>query len=295
MMIEAFGRLSSFAPLTDYQYVGFGSTFFIDFKLVHRAYGLTRLISIEKEQSKRSRFDFNKPFNCVRMHYGTAGEFLASSEMSWSRPSIIWLDYDYRLSNDVLADIDRVVTVAPHGTLLVVTVDAKPIRPGKSLLGAIERELGLAMLPEWTDGKPSKLAGWGLAQAYFEIARSSIEAAVRRARPDFRWQQTFHFRYSDGCPMLTLGGLIVEKSTEGEASLQRCRLHELSYYRDADEAFEIRLPNLTTPEIHKIAQQLPRLTARDRRKLTRLAIADQDIRDYQLLYRYLPLFVEASA
>jgi hypothetical protein len=47
MMVEAFRHLR-FSAVGSYQYVGLGSVYFSDFKLVHRALGTTRMISIEK-------------------------------------------------------------------------------------------------------------------------------------------------------------------------------------------------------------------------------------------------------
>ncbi len=76
MLIEAFRRLNFFEPVKNYRYVGFGSTTFADFILIHRALNITDMISIEKRTDYQARFDFNKPFDCVDMKYGTSSEIL---------------------------------------------------------------------------------------------------------------------------------------------------------------------------------------------------------------------------
>ena len=93
MLCEAFRRLLSFSDLTEYRYVGFGSTFFSDFSLIHKSLGLTDLISIEKEEKDKRRFRFNRPYKCIKLCFGNANDVLPN--LSWAKKIILWLDYDY--------------------------------------------------------------------------------------------------------------------------------------------------------------------------------------------------------
>lgn len=292
MMMEAFGRLATFEPLPEYHYVGFGSTFFIDFKLLHRFYGMEHLTSVEQEVDKKRRFDFNKPFSCVKMHYGTAENFL-TTKMKWDKRAIVWLDYDSRLSESMLSDLDRALENCRPGSFICITVDAEPVDPVTSSLREIRKDLDKSRLPAWATTRPASLKGWKLAEAYAHVIRSSIAHTMRTARPGYEWHQVFHFRYRDGARMLTLGGVVVDDT--GARLLQQCRFDDLDYHRPDEKAFEIRVPNLTPPEIHHIQRELPNLNATARKRLERLAIEDRDIEDLRLLYRYLPHFVEASA
>ena len=292
MLMEAVGRLAPIFPLSKYQYIGFGSTFFLDFKMIHRQYGIKRLTSVEREYEKKRRFDFNKPFSCIRMYYGTAAEFFTSQEINWDHPAIIWLDYDYRLKGSVMADIDRVVEEARPGSLLVVTVDAE-LPEAKTLRQLLGKEVDISKLLEIVGGRVSALADWGLAHAYWTLASRALESTLRTRRPECEWKQLFHFRYQDGHRMLTFGGLLVDKKVKRE--VKQCRFKELPYFCPGKDAFEIAVPNLTEPEMHRLAQRMPNLTKRNRKPLTHLAIEDVDIDNYQLLYRYLPRFVESQA
>jgi len=47
MLCEAFQRLTNFASLREYRYIGFGSIFFSDFTLFHRNLGISDLIDID--------------------------------------------------------------------------------------------------------------------------------------------------------------------------------------------------------------------------------------------------------
>lgn len=56
MMCDVFRRLRPFGRVEDYMYVGFGSVWFSDFSLFHRALGIRDMLSIEKERSAEQRF-----------------------------------------------------------------------------------------------------------------------------------------------------------------------------------------------------------------------------------------------
>jgi hypothetical protein len=62
MLCDIFRRLRPFGRIEDYVYVGFGSVWFSDFALFHRALGIKRMISIEQAETARDRIEANKPF-----------------------------------------------------------------------------------------------------------------------------------------------------------------------------------------------------------------------------------------
>lgn len=125
MLSESLRRLSSFRQLKSYQYVGFGSYYFSDFKLFHRDLHISRMTSIEINGSQRKRFDINKPYNCIDIIYGRARDKL--KEVPWrDAPAIVWLDYDTVLDYEKLQDIRYVCNQLVSGSVLIVTVNAHP-------------------------------------------------------------------------------------------------------------------------------------------------------------------------
>lgn len=62
MILEALYRLSSFHSIREYQYIGFGSTFFTDFSLFHKNMGINDLYSIEIEEDYKERLIPSKIF-----------------------------------------------------------------------------------------------------------------------------------------------------------------------------------------------------------------------------------------
>src|ERR1039458_1619240 len=122
MMCEAFRRLGKVRELPEYQYVGFGSMYYGDFILFHKALGIDSMFSIEHEKGA-DRANFNRPYECVRVLPGTANEKLV--ELNWKdRPAIVWLDYDYGLEKEVLSDVSQVASNVILNSMLIVTLDA---------------------------------------------------------------------------------------------------------------------------------------------------------------------------
>ena len=54
MVCEMLAGISSVKDLSAYQYIGFGSTYFADFSLFHRSFGITKMISIEGKNKRSS-------------------------------------------------------------------------------------------------------------------------------------------------------------------------------------------------------------------------------------------------
>ena len=114
MLCEAFRRLR-FHVLEDYKYVGLGSVFFADFRIIHRSLGITRMLSIEKQENDSARFEWNKPYSGIEMLFGETEQRL--SDVDFSEPTIIWLDYDGPLTRSVISDIRHVAHAASHGSV----------------------------------------------------------------------------------------------------------------------------------------------------------------------------------
>ena len=124
MFCDLFQRLTPFGAVHTYRYVGFGSIYFADFNLFHRILGFNDMLSIEKDVDQKDSFEFNKPYNCIRVEYRLASEVIA--ELEWTEKMIVWLDYDCPLNTEVLADIASVCANAKSGTIFLVSVSVQP-------------------------------------------------------------------------------------------------------------------------------------------------------------------------
>jgi len=113
MMADVLKNVDRLAPLREYQYVGFGSIFFADYRLFHRTFGMDKMVSIEGYENDGKRVEFNRPYDCIDVRMGMSFDVLP--HLDWKQRSIVWLDYDHEIALHVLQDVDLVCSrVSTH-------------------------------------------------------------------------------------------------------------------------------------------------------------------------------------
>lgn len=298
MLAESFRRLSEFDSLTNYEYVGFGSLYFTDFVLFHKALNIKSMTSIEDETDPTvmARFIANVPYKYIKMLFGKSNTVLPT--LSWEAKTIVWLDYDYGLTSDILEDIRFVTSRAQSGSVILVSLNAGQVKPnnpeddGLDPLTLLKKKVGGDFVPPTL--KASDLSGWGVAKSYWNIVRSCILDTIPTVNqghaPDeaIQYRQLYNFHYEDGTKMLTTGGIIVKASHS--SSLEKCGFNQLQYIKSDQEAFRIDPPFLTHREMRKIESLIP--TNSD--DLLSIPIKASDIQRYEKFYRYFPHFAEAE-
>jgi hypothetical protein len=279
------------ARLESYRYIGFGSTYFSDFSLIHKALGISSLWSIEREIVDKQRFIFNKPFNCVRFHFGASTTVLPT--LRWNRRTIVWLDYEDVLNRDILRDIGYACSNVKAGSVLILSVNAMSLKAVEDRVKELEARIGAEKLPNGLT--QAGLAGWGTAAAYRKIIDNeireglSIRSGPERADRKLTYRQIFNFNYADGSSMLTVGGVI--HRVKDEEKIAACRFEDLDFVRMGDEAYLIEVPQLTFRELHYLESRLP-LGSKGVRTFRNLK--DADVQRYSRVYRYFPKFTEAE-
>lgn len=294
MLCEAFARLGQFAPLNRYRYVGFGAAYFTDFILLHKVLGVHDMVSIEREAEGRGRFLFNRPYRCVEIEFGKSTAVLP--RLCWQKRSIVWLDYNDRLDDDILEDVTHVFGRIHDGSVVAITVNAHPLpwRPGgKERLEDLRNRVGKHRVPGRV--KQSDLREWGTAS----VSRAIIDEEIKRAIADrnglrpagsrFMYKQLFNFRYADGERMLTVGGIVYRE--DQSRALASCGFEDLSFVRTDEQPFEIYVPNLTYLERRALDSGLPRDGAE---QMPLDWIPEREREAYARCYRYYPTFAETE-
>lgn len=306
MMTEALSRLGLVAPLSSYRYVGFGSVDFVDFRLVHIRLGVRDMVSIEAAESVSERFRFNRPFSCIELQFGVSGDVLPT--LSWAQRTITWLDYDGKLTRAELDDVGTVVSAAPPGSALIVTVNCQPEKiPDDAPATAPDihtyryAELAARVGRELVPGhiEPKDLRNWGLADACWEIIESRIAESLANRNAALTdldkigYDQLFHFRYADGARMLTIGGVLLS-AAERKTLDPREDFADLDYIRAGKEAFTIDVPVLTLREMRLLDQTFPSLNE-GRGTQDWPFLPPSHVEFYRKVYRYFPTFLEVEA
>ncbi len=296
MICDACRRLSEIAQLKSYRYIGFGSTYFSDFVLLHKALGLRDMTSIEKQVAVKERFTFNNPFKCIKVEFGTCGDVLR--RLTWNDRSLIWLDYDGKLDEGVLSDVSFCAANVPTGSALVVSVNVQP----EAFSGTKVDEKALSNLKDRVtedkvppDINAQDLEDWGTARVSKrildnEIAQSLAERnGVKPLETKMHYKQIFNFHYRDGARMLNVGGILVDGGML--PSFAKCDFPSLDFVRTGDDPYTIEVPNLTYREMRFLDKQLP---IDDPKKLKAEGVPIEDLERYERIYRYFPTFAEAE-
>jgi hypothetical protein len=290
MISDVLRRLREFAPLDAYRYVGFGSAYFSDFSLFHKALGVRAMTSIEKDEDNRGRFEFNLPFGCIEMRYGLSTDVLPT--LGWRDEAIVWLDYDGKLDGGVLADIQFICAEAKPGSVFFITANAHPDEPIDKRVEVLRQRVGPENVPANVRA-PGDLGGWRTAGVCRQIVDATIQSTLRdrnagaTADEELRYEQLFNFRYQDGAKMVTVGGVLYR----GDQThlIAKCAFDDFPYVRKASDAYRIEVPNLTFREMRHLNAQLP-----DGTGLAAPGVPTQDVETYARVYRHFPAFVDAE-
>jgi hypothetical protein len=287
MLIDAFHRLSSAGfPITDYQYTGMGSIYFVDFILFHKLLGLQKLLSVEWDETIEKRVNFNKPFKEIRLEVGRPiGDVIPS--LSPDEKHILWLDYDDLVKREHLADVVLAASSLSAGSILLITVDSEPPtgrRPAQ-WQRYFEKEA------EEYLGKKRKTSDFSLSKLP-ELNAHILEQAINHgiiARPGVGFMPMFNFVYKDGHRMVTVGGMIVTPSEKRKA--RASSLIETSYYRAnfSSPTFEIKVPRLTRKERLYLDMAMP---CEEGYQPDEFEIPIEDIIAYREVYRFFPAYAE---
>ncbi|MEJ2882277.1 O-methyltransferase [Pedobacter sp. GR22-6] len=312
MLCEAMRRLSVFDAIENYRYIGLGSTYFSDFSLIHKMLGIEKMVSIEKDQDNSNRFDFNRPYSCIKMEYGLSEDVLPN--LNWQERSILWLDYDDRLLSSMLTDINTFISNATSGSLFILTCNAQADAAINQVNGGLdvekttnhriqelEKRIGRAKIPAGLTN--AQLTHKTLPKLYYKILIDEINEQLALRNIDsieddiIEFVPLFNFLYKDGAQMLTMGGLVVKR---GESNLvQTANFDSLSFIKRDENAFNIDIPNLTYKEIKyldyhlhaeydQVGEQLQPTS-----NLAQSGIPIDDIKKYAKIYRYFSSFAES--
>jgi len=302
MLCEAFRRLINISDLTDYSYIGFSSIYFSDFTLIHKSLGICDLLSIEKETEDKKRFEFNRPYKCIRLKFGKSSDILPILRLT--RRVILWLDYDYPLKGDMLADINSFISRAKSGSIILLTMDVTPYElpkkpKDKSRYEQLLENIGRNKIPPGVVERD--LDPQNFPKVCYKVVNNQIDQvlSIRNGvlETKLAYKQLFNFYYKDGSsPMLTVGGIIYSK--DDEINISKCDFEKLDFIRTDRkkyEPYEIIVPKLTFREMRSLDKILPAresISIKNNKEIT--SIPKELRKQYSKIYRYFPNFVEAE-
>ena len=292
IICDLLSKCETTVPIHSYRYIGFGSFYFTDFVLFHNQLNIDHMISIERSQLKE-RFDFNKPYGCIKMCYADANAALSSKiEFSDGVKDVVWLDFDGAFQNNMLLDLMTAIRKVSSGSFLFTSFNISILDDVNEddRLGFLKEEFG-DYLPQLQE-KDIDLQS--LPQIIYDTIKTALEKALYErntsAAVELNLLPFFFLKYKDDAPMLTIGYFL---ATDDEIHNIECsKASQLPWFNTTSTPSVITLPCLTKAEIREINRLIPGKDAEQvHEQIQYLSV--RDIRNYMNLYKYYPNFLEA--
>jgi len=286
-------KLSYLLDISTHRYIGLGSLWFVDFSMAHRVLGIRWMTSIEQDQIGYRRAEFNRPLSCIDVIHGETKLVIPELGLETS-PSLIWFDYDSSIGGPVTGDIGMIVARCAPNSIVIVTISAKKDDlPDKDEAGDdIDTETSLRLIAGDlvpTPLLPKRLRRQDYPKLLCEILTNQFQsAAVNSGRPE-TFIKLFDLLYSDGTPMVTVGGIVA--SPDKVAGISQLV---------ADNEWEgilpdsISIPPLTTKEKMALDRMMPSPNPPTAAQMNAIGfqLRQDQIDMYHRHYLHYPLFGE---
>lgn len=313
LFISLLKKLSFHFNIKNYNYVGFGSYLFDDFKLVHNNFDIEKMTSLECNDTLIKRAKFNKPLNCIKIVNQKSSEFIEEFNHE-DKNYIFWLDYtDPSSLGEQFSDFCSLLNQLQNGDVLRITLNANP-----SSLGGTAGEKADILRRERLENLKSKIDPYLptdvcpdnlTTSQYPKVLLKALEFGAYSTLVEGFFQERFPVIidssvYADGQQMVTLTLIVLDNHTMENKILESVFSDLYSNYSDLEETKKllldkpktISIPDLTTKEIMYINSKIP--TEQAAKKLARrLSFVFEDVentQNYLDYYRIYPYFREVS-
>lgn len=277
-----------------YSYVGLGSTYFTDFRLFHKELHISKMYSFEKDAGIKPRIEFNKPFNCVEIFMEETWQGLPKLDC-WSEKCIVWMDYDDPLNKNMFVDIEILFKRMVAGSFFILTCN-QFLRNEANKTYKIEefREKFGTMVPH--DAKQKDLGTKNSATIIRKMILNQIHEKLELRNRTLQNSEKLSYHpiifmtYTDGAPMVTIGGYLDYKSNK--FSISEYGLKTINkFLSETENAYELETPKITYREYELLHKKVP--AGNKFLKDKEIAfIPPTEKKQFSELYKYLPNFMD---
>ena len=277
-------------------YVGLGSFFFIDFKLMHKTFGIKKLINIEWDEDNKKRYEFNKPFSCIELKWGSTTEVLPT--IQFDNKAIVWLDYTDSFQPYMLEDVEIVSSSINPDSFFIISLNSQLQKYFNKTSNQYNTERFAEDFGDdcLFDLEASMLTNTNSYRLFQRMINEKINQILnlRNAGLPFKdklvYEQLLLITYKDGAPMFTTGGVFLKNSRT--VSFRKRKLHKFSFIRKDSNVFDLHSPVLSSQEIDLLNASLPNSKHNFLNKKALKFIPEEDRIRYFENYRYFPSYVE---
>jgi hypothetical protein len=301
LFVDLLARIGRFRNISDYSYIGFGGPFLEDFKHLHSALRISKMVSLEMDRNVYQRQKFNKPLSCIELRNETSDEFLSDYEFESADGSIVWFDYATPNITSQLTEVQRLTAKLGHGDVFKVTLNANPASLGNPTDGSDLREYrARAVMRKLSSYSPAQVTADDVTpKNYPSVLLHALMSAAKHGLegdPGLIVQPLTAFVYSDGQQMLTMTGILLRED-EVEPFLTETRLRHWTFFNETCRTpVSISVPALSAKERVHIESMLPGATVDDINENLQFyagsteRIAGEEMENFINFYRLFPWY-----
>ena len=293
LFVELLSMVNRYFVVSKYEYISMGGPFLEDFKVIHSATGISRMISLEESDDVYRRQEFNRPLSCIKLVPENSSTFIGRYQ--FEKPTIIWLDFTSptKLASN-LGDVYEVTTKLKPKDILKITLNANasailkertPDDPEvlKRRLEELENEIG-EFLP--SDVDKTMVSNQAYPTLLFRVLELILDKAVGSNSPNY-FQKLASYAYADGQTMLTFTGAILDRS-ETKNFMKETEIGKWSLGAvNRTDPVPIAVPELSIKERMYLDSLLPKFKAATLQKRLSYLIADSEILSTEGLENYV--------
>lgn len=311
LFLDLLRRLDGRLPtaIESYRYVGLGGPYLEDFGMLHGAFGIRRMLSLEIKPNVRSRQLINRPYARIRPTLDSTSTFVEEYETG-NVPLIVWFDYEWQDWEEQLLESCELLTKLPPMSIFKITLTGKTewllrgasrdllALASRDPLAACARRLS-EMFNDYGPFGPADVNEESICRTLYGICRRAIADAVPDT--DDRIVRTLAaYEYNDGTPVLTLTMVVGSRAAILDL-IQRSELGNWPFaVLDWRPLKKIAVPSLGLRERLAVDRLLPDADARTVVKRLKLRLGEnyrESVRamaNYVEFYRYVPQLLRVS-
>jgi hypothetical protein len=261
LFIELLARVGRVKNISDYTYIGFGGPFLEDFKALHAALRITKMISIEMDPNVCRRQAFNSPADFIQIKNCKSNDFLTTHE--FDNHSIVWLDYTTpRGLYGQLSEFRHLVSKLGKFDVAKITLNVNPDCLGgtKTPVDRLEKLKNRLGDFGWSNLDVDDVLPKKYPSTILKSIHSALSSLSTRTSGDY-FQILSAFVYQDGGhAMLTVTGIVLDAKNDSDktAFLEKSRIAHWPFKNlDWSMPIVISVPALSTKERITLDTALP--------------------------------------
>jgi hypothetical protein len=296
--IELLSKIDRVLPICEYRYIGFGGHSLEEYKYLHDRFNLSKMTSIEIDLNVFERQKFNQPYSCINLVNKSSEDFLADYDRQDS--TIIWLDYT--TPNELRKQVEEFQQVIQNfeiKDIIKITLNANASSYYSAAKGESEQDIKRNRLNKLKeilgeeDLFPSSDVSIDLMKTHsFPLALVRIlnYASNLMANESKFFQPLTCFSYADGQTMVTVSGIILERSNVDvfleKTEIDRWELKNTDWFKPR----AIDIPDFTIRERLFIDQLLPQSTALELHEKLKFKFDKKDNKSIEMIENYITFY-----